>query len=122
MSLLGIGSARIDLTLPKKSYRAGEYIKGYYLIRGGTIDQKAKRIDCDLVMMEPSMGLEKIISSTTILTSRLIHSGEECKISFTFKIPYSIKASPEGVYFHFKTKLTFNEGVASIDQDIIQVI
>lgn len=122
MSLLGIGSARIDLTLPKQTYKAGECIQGYFIIKGGTIDQKAKRFDCDLVMTERSSGLEKIINTTTILTSKLIHSEEVYKISFTLKIPATVQVSTEEVSYRFKTKLTFKEGVASKDQDSIHII
>ncbi|GAA3325820.1 hypothetical protein GCM10020331_059230 [Ectobacillus funiculus] len=35
MSLLGIGSAQIDLVLLKKTYRPDEYINGHFLIKGG---------------------------------------------------------------------------------------
>ncbi|WP_053367984.1 sporulation protein [Bacillus sp. FJAT-27245] len=121
MSRLGIGLAQIDLILPKKTYSAGEKIYGHFLIRGGTIEQKIKRIDCDLVMIDQSKGIEKIIDSVTILSSRLIPSEELNKISFTFNLPASIRVSTEDISYHFKTKLIFNEGLESIDQDIIQI-
>ncbi|CAM4080522.1 sporulation protein [Lederbergia lenta] len=122
MSLLGIGSAQIDLALPKESYTAGEIIKGFFVIKGGTIDQKAKRIECDLVMTERSTGLEKIVATTTILSSKIIQSEKEYKISFTFKIPDTIQVSTEDISYHFKTRLSFNEGTASKDLDIIHII
>ena len=122
MSRLGIGSAQIDLILPKKAYSPGEQINGYFLINGGTVEQKIKRIDCDLVMIDQSTAIEKVIDSATILSSRLILSEELNKISFTFNLPTSVRVSTEDISYHFKTKLTFNEGVESRDQDIIQII
>lgn len=122
MSLIGIGAATIDLTLPKKTYRAGEHIKGYFLIKGGIIDQKAKRIDCDLIMVEQSTGKEKTIDTSTIFTSRLIQAEEMHKISFSFEIPSSILTSTKEISYRFETKLTFSEGVTSKDQDIIHII
>lgn len=122
MSRLGIGSARIDLILPKETYKPGEQINGYFLINGGTVEQKIKRIECELVMLDQSTGIEKVIDSATILSSRLILSEELNKISFTFNLPTSIRVSTEDISYNFKTKLTFDEGVESRDQDSIQII
>ena len=122
MSLLGIGSAKINLNLPKKTYRAGEHIKGYYLIKGGIIDQKTKRIECYVIMIKRSTGEEKIIDTSTILTSRVIHAKEMYEISFSFGIPSSILISTEEISYRFETKLSFIKGVESRDRDIIQII
>lgn len=122
MSLLGIGSAQIDLILPKETYRPDEHINGYFLIKGGTIEQQLKRIDCDLVMINHSTGLEQVIDTTVILTSRLIYSEESNKLPFTFKLPASIPISTKEISYCFRTKLTFDEGIQSKDQDIIQII
>lgn len=122
MSLIGIGSAKIDLNLPKTTYRAGEHIKGHFLIKGGIIDQKAKQIECDLIMIKRSTGEEKTIHISTILTSRVIHAEEMHEISFSFGIPSSILTSTEEISYRFETKLSFKKGVESRDQDIIQII
>ena len=42
MSMLGIGSAKIDLQLPKLQYTPGENVSGIFLIEGGTIEQQIK--------------------------------------------------------------------------------
>lgn len=122
MSLLGIGSAQIDLILPKETYRPGEHIDGYFAIKGGTIEQQIKQIDCDLVMMDQAAGVETVIDTTVILTSKLIHSQELNKLPFTFKLPASIPVSTKEISYCFKTKLTFDEGVQSKDLDVIQIV
>lgn len=122
MSLLGIGSAGIDLILTKETYSPGEHIDGYFLIKGGTIDQKIKRIDSDLIMVDHDSGEEKIIDSTTILTSKRINSDETNKFTFTFKLPGSIPVSSNTISYKFNTKLVFDEGVVSKDQDYIQIV
>ncbi|MDQ0219743.1 sporulation protein [Peribacillus cavernae] len=122
MSLLGIGAAKIDLILQKEAYRPGDPVHGYFIIKGGTIEQQLKRIDCDLVVMDKISGTEKVIDSTTILTSTRIDSEESNKISFAFQLPDSVLASTEEITYRFKTRLTFNEGVTSRDQDLIQII
>jgi sporulation-control protein len=122
MSLLGVGSATIDLILPKETYHHGEFIEGIFMIKGGTVDQQIKRIECDLVMTDLTNGNEKVIDTTTILTSKLIQSEESDQLTFTFKLADYIPISTEERSYRFKTRLTFNEGVESKDQDIIQII
>ncbi|RTR29114.1 sporulation protein [Robertmurraya yapensis] len=120
MSLVGIGSAKIDLILDKETYTQGEQITGYFLLKGGLIEQQLKRIDCDLVKVEN--GTESMIEATSILTSRSIESEAANKIPFSFKLPTSLPISTEDISYRFKTRLTFTEGVESVDQDIIQVV
>ncbi|MBU7595560.1 sporulation protein [Metabacillus halosaccharovorans] len=122
MSLLGVGSAVIDLILPKDTYKRGDLIKGFFHLKGGTIEQQLKRIDSDLVLIDRNTDIEKVIDTATILSSKLINPEEDSKVSFTFKLPEDIPASTNSISYRFKTRLTFNEGVESKDQDIIQVI
>lgn len=122
LSLVGIGSAKIDLILPKETYTPGEHIKGYFLLKGGTIEQQLKRIDCDLVRIHEGEEKEDVIDSTTILTSTLLDSEQSDKIPFAFKLPSTMNPSDDETSYRFKTKLYFKEGAKSIDQDLIQII
>jgi len=122
MALLGIGSARIDLILQKEAYRPSEVVYGDFSINGGSIEQKLKRIDCNLVLTDKAAGIEKVIDTKIILTSKLINSEEIYILPFTFQLPASISASTDEVSYRFQTKLHFNEGVTSQDQDIIQIL
>jgi sporulation-control protein len=122
MSLLGVGSATIDLVLPKETYRPGEFIKGIFLIKGGTVDQQIIRIDCDLLMKDLTNGNERVIDTTTILKSKLIQSEDSHQLDFTYKLADHLPITSEERSYRFKTRLTFNEGVESKDQDIIQII
>lgn len=121
MSLLGIGSAKIDLILNKETYRPGDPVNGHFYIKGGTIEQQLKRIDCDLVVVDKAEGVEKVIDSKTILSSTRIHSDESNEISFAFQLPASVPVSSEEISYRFNTRLIFNEGIISRDQDIIQI-
>ncbi|MBM7660097.1 sporulation-control protein [Bacillus mesophilus] len=122
MSLLGVGSARIDLILPKETYRPGDNIVGYFKIVGGTVEQQINRIDSDLVLIDKTKETEQVIDSTTILTKKLINSTEENELSFTFKLPVDVPVSSDEISYRFHTKLTFNKGVESRDQDIIKIV
>lgn len=122
MALLGIGSAKIDLVLEKDAYQPGEAVNGYFSIAGGSIEQKLKRIDCDLVLTDKAAGIEKVLDTSTILTSTQIYSEELYNLSFAFQLPESMVVSTNELSYRFQTKLIFNEGVTSQDQDIIQII
>ncbi|WP_456278771.1 sporulation protein [Bacillus sp. AK128] len=122
MSLLGVGSARIDLVLPKETYSPGERIKGYFKIVGGTIGQQITRIDSDLVLVNQTKKNEKVIDFTTILTKKLINSTEENEFPFTFILPNDVPVSSDEISYRFHTKLTFNKGVESRDQDLIRIV
>ena len=121
MSLLGIGSPKIDLVLEKVIYAPGEKVDGYFSIKGGTIEQKLKRIDCDLVMVDELRGKEKVVDFITILTAECIQSGETSNIPFSFRLPDSATVSTGTLIYRFKTKLSFKEGVESFDTDEIKI-
>lgn len=122
MALLGIGSTQIDLILDKVTYKLGEHVTGFFMVKGGTIEQKLRRIDCDFVRVDEggSNAREQVIDSITIFTTKSIESGVISKIPFTFVLPISIGTNCEYAY-HFKSKLTFNQGVESLDYDDISI-
>jgi len=122
MFLLGMDSSKVDLILQKETYKLGDSVHGCFLIKGGTIEQQIKRIDCDLIMSDHTALVENVIDTTTILTSRRIHSGELNKTPFTLQLPVYAPISSQEVSYHFRTRLTFNKGVDSRDRDIIQII
>ncbi len=122
LSLLGFGSARVDLELEKDEIRAGECMIGSYTINGGSIEQKLKRIECDLVKTNTFTHTVEVIDSTTILTTKLINSACISKIPFTFYIPPNLEASSNQCSYRFKTRMVFQEGIKSTDQDIITVL
>ncbi|MBM7703456.1 sporulation protein [Metabacillus iocasae] len=121
MSLLGVGSARIDLLLPKTTYKTGETIYGHFDIKGGTVEQHIKRIDCDLVKVNHHTGAEEIIDTTSILTSTYIYPEQCSKLSFTFQLPSVMEPSTKEFSYQFKTKLTFSKGIESKDMDLIRI-
>jgi sporulation-control protein len=122
MSLMGVGSAQIDLVLEKDVLKPGESVNGQFLIKGGTIDQKLKQIDCSLVMVNEKTGLEEIIDTATIQVETKIQSDEADKVPFSFQLPVDVPVSTKVISYHFKTKLTFEQGVESWDEDMIKVV
>ena len=122
MSLLGVGSAKVDLILEKDVYRAGDAVEGYFVITGGTISQQLKRIDCDLVMEDLKKDKREVMDSVSILTTQSIQSGTEAKIAFNFHIPKTTGLSTKSLNYHFHTVLNFDKGVQSVDHDVIRIV
>jgi sporulation-control protein len=121
MTLLGIGSARVNLVLDKDYVKVGESVSGYFSINGGTIEQRIKRIECDLIKMDVAEETEEVVDSTTILSASLIESEDSKNIPFSFYIPSTLEPSSSETNYRFKTRMIFQEGVKSIDQDIIEI-
>ena len=123
MAMLGVGSAQIDLILEKDTYRPGEIVKGNFIVKGGLIEQRLNRIDCDLMMCnEPNESKnEKLLDSITIYTTKVIESSTTNHIPFTFQLPQSIDSTCNPSY-RFKSKLTFKQGIESVDHDEIYIL
>ncbi|MDM5306505.1 sporulation protein [Peribacillus frigoritolerans] len=119
--LLGIGSAQIDLILPKNTYKSGECINGYFLIKGGTLAQRIRRIECDLIMDTHSTGMEEILKTSTILSTREINSGESNEIPFNFCLPILKEPYKRGVSYRLKTRLILDKGIIGKDDDWILI-
>ncbi|SNS89609.1 sporulation-control protein [Bacillus sp. OK838] len=119
--LLGIGSAQIDLILPKNTYKSGELINGYFLIKGGTQEQRIRRIECDLIMDTHYTGMENTLKTSTILASSEIESGESNEIPFNFSLPILKEPYKRGVSYRLKTRLILDEGIIGKDDDWILI-
>ncbi|WNS73635.1 sporulation protein [Bacillus sp. DTU_2020_1000418_1_SI_GHA_SEK_038] len=102
--------------------RSGEVVKGHFLIKGGTISQELKRIDCDLVTFNRTDEREEIVDSISILTTKIIQSEAVNKIPFSFLLPNNARLSTDTLSYRFKTRLAFKQGVESLDQDAIRII
>ncbi|MCA1053767.1 sporulation protein [Rossellomorea aquimaris] len=120
-SLFGIGSAKIDLVLPKTVFSPGELLNGHFLLEGGIVKQKLKRIECDLIMVDKH-SQERTIDSTTIYKREELKPDETNKLNFVYRLPKTLKANEKGVRYLFKTKLTFDKGVESLDEDWISIV
>ncbi|MBD1383628.1 sporulation protein [Metabacillus arenae] len=122
MSKLGIGSAKIDLILNKETYRRSDIIEGVYKIQGGTIEQKLKRIESELVQTQENNEEGNVILTNLILTSDTVFADHEKVVTFSCKLPGDIPLSNEEISYKFVTRLVFDDGVDSLDHDKIEII
>ncbi len=121
MCLLGIGAAKIDLILDKLSFKRGELVLGSFEIIGGTIEQRVKRVECDLVYVDHAKKTSHVVDSVTILTVKDIRKEQRVMIPFSFRIPEAIPEPKKRTSYKFTTRLVFNEGAKSVDQDQIVI-
>ena len=122
LSLIGVGSPQIDLVLEKETYKPNEQVRGKFIIKGGTIEQQLKRIDCDLVMVDEQEEREEVVDYFTVLLTDKISPDCDKSIPFTLQLPEDVQETKGTCSYRFKTKLSFKEGVESIDTDAIRII
>ena len=86
LSLIGVGSPQIDLVLEKETYKPSEQVRGKFIIKGGTIEQQLKRIDCDLVMVDEQEEREEVVDYLTVLLTDKISPDCDKSDSIYFSI------------------------------------
>lgn len=121
MSLIGIGSATVDLRLERETYQPGETVLGTFLVMGGTIEQHVERIECNLILTNLVEQTKKSIGSTSVQVSKQLIAGEKIELPFFFIIPEDTPESNDDITYQFMTKMIFDEGFKSIDQDKITI-
>ncbi|MCM3573633.1 sporulation protein [Mesobacillus subterraneus] len=122
MSLLGVGSAQIDLILEKDVLIPGESVNGKFLIKGGTVDQDLQLIECALVMVNLKSEAEKVLDTVIIDVPLRIQPNGDDDVPFSFLLPVDVPPSNKDISYHFKTKLVFKQGTESWDEDMIKVV
>ncbi|MED1442040.1 sporulation protein [Aeribacillus composti] len=121
MSKIGIGSATVDLVLDKETYSPGEKVTGTLYIKGGTITQKIKQLQCDLMKIN-NQADQQSIASITLFAPDIIDPADCAKIPFEFVLPKHLPATTDSLTYRFKTTLVFEEGIDSLDHDTIQIL
>lgn len=122
MSLMGVGSAQIDLILEKDVLIPGDSVNGKFLIKGGTVDQDLQLIECALVMVNLKTEAEKVLDTLTIDKQLRIQPDGDDEVPFSFQLPMDVPPSNKHISYHFKTKLVFKQGTESWDEDMIKVV
>ncbi|WP_079505551.1 sporulation protein [Mesobacillus jeotgali] len=122
MSLLGVGSAQIDLILKKDIISPGDSVHGKFLIKGGTVAQELQMIECALVMVDMKTEREDVLDKVVIDVETRIQPDGDDVVPFTFRLPSNVPPSNKNISYHFKTKLVFKQGIESWDEDMIKVV
>lgn len=127
LSVIAVGSARIDTRLEKASYVPGDQIRGQTLVFGGEIPQ---HINDTFVHIETTYyqrkGSKVYIVDTTLSTHKitsafLIQPKETQVFPFTITLPLH---TPLTMFKHsvfLRTRLNIDKGMDARDKDFIEV-
>ncbi|ARI78627.1 sporulation protein [Halobacillus mangrovi] len=121
LSLLKLGSPKIDLVLDRNEIRPGGTIGGSFHLKGGWTSQKIKRLECDLVKDDKGKKPTMIQPVTTVLMSQTINRKDKKQFPFHCQLPEELNPSSEEVKYRLQTKLVFVDDVKSIDHDELVV-
>ncbi|WP_042347531.1 sporulation protein [Bacillus massiliigorillae] len=122
LHLLKIGSTNVDLVLDAYEYKSGELVTGYFEIKGGKLNQKIKRLECDLILKDTNTKKKQgIESATTILMTKTINSSEVTKIPFKYIIPTELQSTSKDFIYLFQTKIIFHDNLRDMDYDEIKI-
>ncbi|MDC3417154.1 sporulation protein [Aquibacillus salsiterrae] len=119
--LFKIGSPKINLQLQNYELKPGECVSGSFLLQGGWVKQKIKRLECDLVRECTGQKPEVIEPVKTLLMSQTIELNERTEIPFSYTLPKALTPTSDNVSYRLLTKLVFTDDKKSIDHDEIVV-
>ncbi|GAE43850.1 hypothetical protein JCM21738_515 [Mesobacillus boroniphilus JCM 21738] len=111
MSLLGVGSAQIDLILEKDVLVPGDSVNGKFLIKGGTVDQDLQLIECALVMVNLKTEAEKVLDTVSIDVQLRIQPDGDDMVPFSFLLPLDVPPSSKDISYHLKQSWSLNRAL-----------
>ncbi|KHE67366.1 sporulation protein [Halobacillus sp. BBL2006] len=117
LSLLKVGSPKIDLVLDQNEINPGGKIAGSFHLKGGWTSQKIKRLECDLVKDDHGKKPMIIQPVTTVLMSQTIDPKDKKEFPFHCQLPEQLTPSSERISYRLQTKLVFMDDVKSVDHD-----
>ena len=127
LSSIGIGAAKVDTRLAKKSYTVGETIEGEVYIKGGNSDQNIDNIYLTLMTdyeveiddhkVRRSVALDKILLTEPFT----IHANEEKMVSFQMKIPYEAPVTMGQTRIWIQTGLDIKNALDPKDTDFLEI-
>lgn len=122
MHLLRIGCTNVDLVLDAYEFKSGEMVTGYFKLTGGKLNQKIKRLECDLVVKDTkTKKKQNIESATTILMTKTLGSAEKTEIPFKYLIPHELQSTSSSIAYYFQTKIVFHDNLTELDYDEIKI-
>lgn len=129
LSSIGIGSARLDLVLPRERYCAGEEITGYLQVFGGIADQLINRVYVQLVAQSKYKKGEEVknivkVLDEGVLTERFRIGAHEEKqeVPVKYVLPEDIPVTTNATRLYLVTGLDISSAVDPKDSDLIEVL
>jgi len=129
LASIGIGASRVELTIPKARFMAGETINGQLRIEGGIIDQKVDNVYLRLLLTssfkkgDHMQNITREFASATIADGFEVKAGSQMQsIPMSFAIPEAIPVSAYATRYYLVTGLDIASAVDPKDTDGIEIL
>ncbi|MDA8234108.1 MAG: sporulation protein [Clostridia bacterium] len=124
MAGMGIGAARVEITLEKQVYRLGEEIEGKLIIHSGGEDQTVDKVYLNL-KMDAKQRSEHIVRSATtaqIADGFTIKANSPPReINFLYRLPYYIPVSSNRIQYTLKVGLDIKNALDPYVMQPVQI-
>ena len=129
-TLMGIGSAEVDLKIPKPHVHLGDNLEGTIKIKGGNVEQEIEKIEISLMLKSSyhdrmqSRLYNQVVSSVTLAERMVIKPDQEEVIPIIFEIPFTrnLPISRGRTEYYLKTNLDIRKAVDPVDHNEIVVV
>ncbi|TAF33256.1 MAG: hypothetical protein EAZ57_06675 [Cytophagales bacterium] len=129
LASIGIGAAKVDTVLEKEELVAGEHVKGYVHLKGGSTDQKIDKVSLFLLAQIPFGTAEEggrtvyTIAELDVLTVPLtLKAKENQRIDFVFEVPTDTPTSlSQNTQLWFKTSAGIEDALDPTDADHVKI-
>jgi len=128
LASLGIGSAEVNLEIPKPQAELGGVLEGTVEIKGGNIEQEVEKIYINVVLTsayksgDETKTVSRVISSVTVGEKMNIKPGQKERIPVSFQIPYNIPISKGRTRYYLRTGLDIKQALDPADHDEITIL
>ncbi|GGF14797.1 hypothetical protein GCM10010954_11710 [Halobacillus andaensis] len=121
LSILKIGTPRVDLVLDTQEIVPGEKLFGAFHLYGGWRTCKIRRLECDLVITNLNEKTQVVEPIKTVLMSQVMKPKERREISFHYCISSNEIPLRSEYRYHLKTRVVFENNVKTFDHDELTV-
>lgn len=129
MAGLGIGSAKVDLILPKETFRSGEGFTGKLIIASGDLEQEIDHIYLNLIIeyqveVKDQKQYQSKVLDTKAITGKLVLTPESAnhELTFSYQIPSGIPMSTNKCKYRFQLGLDIKNAIDPKDIEHIRIL
>ncbi len=128
LASVGIGSASVNLELPKTTAELGSTMNGVVKIKGGSIEQEVEQIYINLVLIshygegDETRSITKTVSTIKVADKMILLPGQEETLPVAIKIPWNVPITCGRTKYFLKTGLDIDDALDPTDHDDIKVV
>lgn len=125
---VGIGSAKVNLELPKSHVELGGNLEGVVRIEGGSVEQQVEKIYINMVLTsaygsgDDTKHFKQVVAKTKVAENLLVKPGDTEEIPVSFSIPLNCPVSRGRTRYYLQTGLDIAQALDPTDRDEITVL